>query len=208
MKQNLWFCLNVKKQQQFCSQRKPNTFLRGPAKYKHSPEGKGLPPAQSCALRIQLMIFKHLPWELLQVSVTASLLSLHFMEQPNTNWSKWLAPDGSSLFGKLIREDAGTNQKFVIFSLSETLKWDKRCRVSGWALWVWVLLLLCTAAPCFILSTSFIPKVFSSRQESLKKKTENQQWFHSYLEGFLFEDKQLSLTVLWWILSSTALQRP
>jgi len=44
------------------------------------------------------------------------------MKQPNTNCSKLLAGDGSSLSGKLIRDDTGTNQKSVMFLLRETLQ--------------------------------------------------------------------------------------
>lgn len=57
-----------------------------------------------------------------------------------------------------------------LFHLVKHSEWEQRCRGSCWALWVQVLMFSFTAALRFIVSTSFTLVVFSSRQESLKKK--------------------------------------
>ena len=121
-----WLCLNMKiwsSSNSSAPREDPGPFQKySRVKNAHSMEVKGLPLVRSCALWVEPTTFKQLPWELFQVSVTASLLPLRFMKQPNTNCSKLLAGDGSSLSGKLIRDDTGTNQKSVMFLLRETLQ--------------------------------------------------------------------------------------
>lgn len=163
-----------------------------------SMEAKGLPSLPNCALWIQPTSFKSLPWELFWASVTASLSSLRFLKQQNANWSKRLAHDGSSLFGRFIRGDTGTNLKFVTSSLSETLR-------TGWKILCLSLSFVSTSFNAFMCCCSVSTYAHLLHQgysaEELKDRQKVNSDFIPIMKDSFFKDEHLTLVFLQWILS-------